>query len=431
MTRAVTARVPRRVHYAWVVAGVAFLTLLAASGFRSTPGVLLVPLQEDGFSRATVSLAVGVNLVLFGLTGPFAAAAMQRFGVRRVVLLALLLVSAGSGLTVHATQGWHLVLLWGVVVGLGTGSMASVLAAAVANRWFAERRGLVTGLLTAASATGQLVFLPVLAALTQSSGWRTASIVVALAALAAVPVVALFLRERPSDLGLLPYGATEEPPDDTATGSPVAVAFAGLRDASRSRTFWLLAGSFFVCGASTNGLVGTHFLPAAHDHGVAPVAAASLLALIGVFDIIGTTASGWLTDRYDPRVLLAWYYGLRGLSLLALPVVLDVGSVPLFLFVLFYGLDWVATVPPTIALCAKVNGPARTTVVFGWVFASHQLGAAAAATAAGASRTASGSYTSAFLVAGVLGAVGAALALGVDRRPPAQVPVVPEAAPLA
>ncbi|MCW2605452.1 MAG: transporter [Frankiales bacterium] len=421
-----------RVHYAWVVAGVAFLTLLAASGFRSTPGVLLVPLEQDGFSRSTVSLAVSVNLVLFGLTGPFAAAAMQRFGVRRVVLLALLLVSSGSGLTALATAGWQLVVLWGLVVGLGSGSMATVLAATVANRWFAQRRGLVTGVLTAASATGQLVFLPVLAALTDSRGWRTASLVVSGAALLAVPLVALLLRERPEDLGLRPYGATEDtPPVGATTGSPVAVAFAGLRLASRSGTFWLLAGSFFVCGASTNGLIGTHFLPAAHDHGVAPVAAAGLLALIGVFDIVGTTASGYLTDRYDPRLLLALYYGLRGLSLLALPVVLETGSLPLLGFIVFYGLDWVATVPPTIALCGKVAGPERTTVVFGWVFASHQVGAAAAAVAAGASRQASGSYTSAFVVAGLLCAVGAALALGVDRRRPPEVPVVPEAAVLS
>ncbi len=421
-----------RIHYAWVIAGVAFLTLLAASGFRSTPGVLLVPLEQDGFSRSTVSLAVSVNLVLFGLTGPFAAAAMQRFGVRRIVLLALLLVSAGSGLTALATTGWHLVLLWGLVVGLGTGSMATVLAATVANRWFVARRGLVTGVLTAASATGQLVFLPVLAALTDSRGWRSASLVVSAAALLAVPLVALLLRERPEDLGLRAYGAADDaPPAPAASGSPVTIAVAGLRLASRSGTFWLLAGSFFVCGASTNGLIGTHFLPAAHDHGIAPVAAAGLLALIGVFDIVGTTASGYLTDRYDPRALLAWYYGLRGMSLLALPVVLDTGSVPLLAFIVFYGLDWVATVPPTIALCGKVAGPERTPVVFGWVFASHQIGAAAAAVAAGASREASGTYTSAFVVAGLLCAVGAALALGVDRRPPPDAPVVPEAAVLS
>ena len=426
-----------RLHPAWVVAAVAFLTLLLASGFRSTPGVLIVPLEEDfAWSRSTISLAVGVNLVLFGLTGPFAAAAMLRFGVRRVVVAALGLCAVGSGLTIAMTQSWQLVLLWGLVVGIGTGSLASVFAATVANRWFVARRGLVTGVLTAASATGQLVFLPVLATLASSRGWRSAAFTVAAAALIAVPLVLLFLRDKPEDVGVRAYGAPDDaPPTAAATGNPVATAFAGLRLAAGSGRFWLLAGSFFVCGASTNGLIGTHFIPAAHDHGMTEVAAASLLATIGVFDIIGTTASGWLTDRFDPRALLAWYYGLRGLSLLALPVVLQTGSVPLIAFIVFYGLDWVATVPPTVALCAGVAGPERTAVVFGWVFASHQLGAAAAAFGAGVTREAAGTYAAAFLTAGALCGVAAALAwsVGRGRRPhgPAPVPVLPQAAPLA
>jgi len=426
-----------RVHYAWVVAGVAFVTLLLASGFRSTPGVLIVPLQQDfGWSRATISLAVSVNLVLFGLTGPFAAAAMLRFGVRKVMLLALALCAAGSGLTVLMTASWQLVLLWGVVVGLGTGSMATVLAATIAGRWFATRRGLVTGVLTAASATGQLVFLPLLAGLVTSRGWRAASVAVAVAALVAIPVVLVLMRDRPEDVGLRAYGATQDTPPAPVAGNPVATAFAGLRIAAQSKRFWLLAGSFFVCGASTNGLIGTHFIPAAMDHGMTELGAASLLATIGVFDIIGTTASGWLTDRVDPRMLLAWYYGLRGLSLLALPTVLSSQSVPLLLFIAFYGLDWVATVPPTIALCAGVAGPERTSVVFGWVFASHQLGAAVAAYAAGLARTHLGTYSPAFITAGWLCAGAAALAWSVGRgqRGPAArrvVPVVAEAAPLA
>ncbi|MDP9496450.1 MAG: MFS transporter [Actinomycetota bacterium] len=430
-----TVLAPRgRLHPAWVVAAVAFVTLLLASGFRSTPGVLIVPLEESfGWSRSTLSLAVGVNLVLFGLTGPFAAAAMLRFGVRRVVLGALSLCAIGSGLTVFMTASWQLVLLWGVVVGLGTGCLASVFAATVANRWFVARRGLVTGVLTAASATGQLVFLPLLATLATSYGWRAASLTVAGAALLGVPLALLFLHDRPEDVGARPYGADEStPPTATATGNPMAAAFAGLRLAAGSGRFWLLAGSFFVCGASTNGLIGTHFIPAAHDHGMTQVAAASLLATIGIFDIIGTTASGWLTDRFDPRALLAWYYGLRGLSLLALPVVLQTGSLPLLAFIVFYGLDWVATVPPTIALCAGVAGPERAAVVFGWVFAAHQIGAACAAYGAGVVRDGLGSYGPAFVTAGVLCAVAAALALSVGRsRRPVAVPVVPQAAPLA
>jgi len=427
----------RRPHYAWVVAGVAFVTLLLASGFRSTPGVLIVPLQDDfGWTRAAISVAVSVNLVLFGLTGPFAAAAMLRFGVRRVMLLALLLCAAGSALTVVMTQPWQLILLWGVVVGLGTGAMASVLAATIAARWFVSRRGFVTGVLTAASATGQLIFLPLLASLVTSRGWRSASVAVAVAALVAVPLVLVLMRDKPEDIGLRAYGATDETPATATAGNPVATALAGLRLASHSGRFWLLAGSFFVCGASTNGLIGTHFIPAAMDHGMTEVAASSLLATIGVFDIIGTTASGWLTDRVDPRVLLAWYYGLRGLSLLALPMVLSARSVPLLLFIAFYGLDWVATVPPTIALCAGVAGPERTSVVFGWVFAAHQIGAAAAAYAAGLARTDLGTYSPAFITAGWLCAGAAVFAWSVGRgrrRPTAQRPsiAVAEAAPLA
>jgi predicted MFS family arabinose efflux permease len=426
---------PVRLHYAWIVAGVAFVTLLLASGFRSAPGVLIDPLQEDlHFSRGVISFAIGVNLILFGLTGPFAAAAMQRFGIRRVVVIALCLCATGSGLTIFMTEPWQLVLLWGVVVGLGTGCMASVFAATVANRWFVARRGFVTGVLTAASATGQLAFLPLLAGLTSSSGWQAASMTIAIAALAAIPIVLLLMRNKPEDVGQRAYGvpadAPPEPPE--VAGNPIGTAFAGLRMASGSGRFWLLAGSFFVCGASTNGLIGTHFIPAAHDHGMTQVAAASLLATIGVFDIIGTTASGWLTDRIDPRVLLAWYYGLRGLSLLALPTVLETRSVPLLLFIAFYGLDWVATVPPTIALCADVAGPERTSVVFGWVFASHQIGAAVAAFAAGVARSSFGTYSPAFVTAGWLCAAAAALAysVGRSRRRPL-VPVVAEAAPLA
>jgi len=430
--------VSRRPHYAWVVAGVTFVTLLLASGFRSTPGVLIVPLEDDfGWSRATISLAVSVNLVLFGLTGPFAAAAMLRYGVRRVVLVALCLCAAGSALTVVMTAPWQLVVLWGGVVGLGTGAMASVLAATVAGRWFVARRGLVIGVLTAASATGQLVFLPLLAALVTSHGWRSASWAVAGSALLAVPIVLVLLRDRPEDVGLRAYGATVETPPADAAGNPVAAGLAGLRLAAHSGRFWLLAGSFFVCGASTNGLIGTHFIPAAHDHGMTEIAAASLLATIGVFDIVGTTASGWLTDRVDPRMLLVWFYALRGLSLLALPTVLQSRSVPLLLFVAFYGLDWVATVPPTVALCADVAGPERTAVVFGWVFAAHQIGAATAAYAAGLVRTTLGTYSPAFVTAGWLCAAAAALAWSVGRsrgRRPVRgraVPAVAEAAPLA
>ena len=404
-----------RVHRAWWVAGVAFVALVASAGFRATPGVLILPLQEEfGWSTATVSLAVSVNLLLFGLTAPFAAALMEQFGMRRVVATALCVVAAGSGLTVFMTASWQLVLCWGVLVGLGTGSMALVFAATVANRWFTRSRGLVTGVLTAGSATGQLVFLPLVAVLAESSGWRTAALVVAGSALAVVPLVLLLLADRPADVGLEPYGGPDPlgPPAPPAGGAAVA-AVAALRRASRTPAFWLLAGGFAICGASTNGLIATHFVPAAHDHGMGTTTAAGLLALVGVFDVVGTIASGWLTDRVDSRVLLAWYYALRGLSLFALPFLFAaVPQATMLLFIVFYGLDWVATVPPTVALCRERFG-ADGGIVFGWVFASHQVGAALAASAAGLVRTTTGSYDAAWIGAGALCLVAAGLSVSV------------------
>jgi MFS family permease len=426
--------VRRRVHPAWVVAGVAFVALLGAAGFRAAPGVLMVPLQDEfGWSRGTLSLAVGVNLVLFGLTAPFAAALMDRFGIRRVTTCALLLIAVGSGLTVFVQASWQLVLLWGVLVGLGTGSMALVFAATVAQRWFVRRRGLVTGILTAGSATGQLVFLPVVAAVAEHSGWRVASLIIAAAALAVVPLVVLALRDHPSDLGVTAYGA-EEParrehgdhrgtahalePDQipvVAQRGAARLALTALRDASRTRTFWALMAGFAICGATTNGLIGTHFVPAAHDHGMGATTAAGLLAVVGVFDIVGTIGSGWLTDRYDPRLLLGFYYLFRGVGLALLPMLLSDAVQPsVVAFVVIYGLDWVATVPPTVALCRELFG-ASGTVVFGWVFASHQIGAAVASVAAGVTRDRTGTYTAAWLGAALLCVVAAVISVRVRR----------------
>ena len=415
-----------RLHYAWIVGGITFLTLLAAAGTRATPGVLIVPLQSEfGWNRAEISLAVSINLVLFGLIGPFAAAFMARFGIRRVVIGALLTIAAGVGLTTVMTTVWQLYLLWGIVVGTGAGCMASVLAAVVANRWFVARRGLVVGVLTAAGATGQLIFLPVLASEVVGHGWRWASLTVAGAIVVVTPLVALLMRDKPADLGLRAYGATEADAP-AAAGNPVRAALDGLRLAVRSAPFWLLAGSFFICGATTNGLIGTHLIPASIDHGIAEVTAASLLAVIGIFDIVGTVFSGWLTDRFDSRWLLFWYYGLRGLALLLLPFVLGSNFFGLIVFIVFYGLDWVATVPPTVALATQVFGKQKGPVIFGWVFASHQFGAAFAAFGAGAIRTWLGDYLVAFVIAGVLCLV-AAIAVSfiprsVRRASPALVP---------
>jgi predicted MFS family arabinose efflux permease len=409
-----------RLHPAWLVAATAFVALVGAAGFRAAPGALFVPLHEEfGWSTTVMSLAVSVNLVLYGLTAPFAAALMDRFGIRAVACTALCLVALGSALTVAMNRSFELLLTWGVLIGLGTGSMAMVFAATVANRWFVQRRGLVMGVLTAGGATGQLVFLPIVAALAGTAGWRVASLVIAAAALAVVPLVLAFIRDFPEDGGQVPYGA--EPgwaPPARQTGGSARRAVGALRWASRAPAFWALAAAFAICGATTNGLVGIHFIPSAHDHGMPETTAAGLLAVVGVFDIVGTVASGWFTDRYDPRLLLVGYYAFRGVGLVLLPTLLSASVRPsIVAFVVIYGLDWVATVPPTVALCRELFGE-RGTIVFGWVFASHQLGAAAAALAAGLVRDHTGSYSPAWFGGAALCAVGAVLswALGSSAR---------------
>jgi len=418
-----------RLHWAWVVAAVSFVAILGAAGFRSVPGVMMNPLHHEfGWSHGTVGLAMSVNMTLFGLTAPFAAALMDRFGVRPVLTVALLLVSAGSALSVTMTTSWQLVLLWGVLVGVGTGSISMGFVATIATRWFERRRGLVTGVLTAASATGQLIFLPVVAEVTTRHGWRWASLIVAAAALSVVPLVLVFMRNHPRDVGLLAYGGTAASPAAVPAGS-FRTAFDGLRIGVRVPAFWLLAGSFAICGMTTNGLIGTHFIPAANDHGMPSTVAAGLLATIGVLDVVGTIFSGWLTDRVDPRVLLVVYYLGRGVSLLLLPSLLSPHAEPsTWVFVIFYGLDWVATVPPTIVLCRRYFGE-RTPVVFGWVFASHQVGAAVAAAGAGWLRDLEGDYDLAFYLASGLCAVAALLCLSIRKpllsAPPE--PVTPEA----
>jgi MFS family permease len=417
----VTAVLPprtRRVHPAWWVAAVTFLALIGAAAFRAVPGVLIDPLHEEfGWSLSTISLAVAINLALYGLTAPFAAALMERFGIRRVVVTALLVVALGSGLTVFMTASWQLVLCWGVLVGLGTGAMAMSLVATVTGRWFVARRGLVSGVLTAAGATGQLIFLPVVAAISERWGWRPAALGTTAAALAVVPFVAWLLRDRPRDVGVAPYGGTVADDVDPVRGNPARTAIRGLTGAVRTRVFWLLAGGFMICGASTNGLVQPHFISAAHDHGMPVTTAAGLLAIVGVFDVAGTIFSGWLTDRTDPRVLLLAYYALRGLSLFLLPQLFGTDiQASMIAFIVFYGLDWVATVPPTLALCRQYFG-ARAPVVFGWVFASHQVGAALAAFGAGVIRDVTGSYDGAWYGAAVLCVFAAALSISIRKRP--------------
>jgi MFS family permease len=441
-----------RVHRAWWVALATLGALVAAAGFRSSTGALLEPLEQDfGWSRATTSGAVSLNLVVYGLTAPFAAALMERFGVRRTVAAALVLVSLGSGLTVFMTSAWQLWVLWGFAVGIGTGSLALVFGAIVANRWFVSHRGLVTGVFSAASSTGQLVFLPVIARLAEGPGWRYAALVVAGVALLLVPLVLWVMADSPQAVGLRPYGAPPAEPrlpygrnatrvranrdsgtpsrpsiedldvgedtvDSVPSESPARLAVRVLAESTRSRVFWILLATFWICGWSTNGLIGTHFIPAAHDHGMPETTSAGLLALIGIFDIVGTVASGWLTDRVDSRYLLFGYYFLRGLSLLVVPQLLGPHVEPsLFLFIVFYGLDWVATVPPTVALCRQHFGLERSGVVFGWVFASHMVGAGVAASYAGWIRQVQGDYFTAWMTAGVLCLLAALACMAIPK----------------
>jgi MFS family permease len=411
----------KAIHPAWLALAVTFLVLLSAAAVRATPGVLFLPLEHEfHWSRSTVSLAVSVNILLYGLVGPFAGALMQRLGVRRTTMFALTLLAAGVSLATLVRQPWQLVLLWGVVVGLGSGMVALVLGATIVNRWFVARRGLAMGILTASTATGQLIFLPLLASVIERQGWRFGILLVASPVALMIPIVFALLREQPADLGVPAYGGTAGAAPTLAPANPARIAIEALADGLRSRDFWLLTLTFVICGASTNGLVGTHLIPAAHDHGIPEVRAAGLLAIMGIFDLAGTTASGWLSDRWDSRRLLAWYYGLRGLSLLFLPFALGAPGAALWVFAVFYGLDWIATVPPTVKLATDAFGSARAPVMFGWIAAGHQVGAALTALTAGWVRTTLGDYQVAYWTSGGLCLVAALLALQVRGRTPAR-----------
>ncbi len=393
-----------RLHPALIVVAITFLALLISAGLRSAPGVMMLPLElHFGWDRATISFSAALGILLYGLVGPFAAALMVSIGIKRTMLGGLALMAASTFASQWMSAPWHYVLTWGVISGIGSGAVASVLGAAVVNRWFATRQGLMMGLLSASTATGALIFLPFMAWLSEGGAWRPVVQVVSFACLALIPLVAWLVPERPQDRGANRFG--EDPGQATAEALPKQavrpwLAIEALGRALRSPVFWVLSGTFFVCGLTTNGLVGTHMIAFCGDHGIAPVAAAGLLSLMGFFDLIGTTASGWLTDRYDPRRLLAIYYGLRGLSLVALPFI-DFGPVSLTIFAVFYGLDWIATVPPTVKLANQSFGPGDATIIFGWILVAHQIGAAVAAFGAGVIRQETGTYLPAFVIAGL------------------------------
>jgi sugar phosphate permease len=406
------------IHYGWVIVAVTFLTALTTAGAMGLPGALILSLHKDfGWDVSEISSALALRLALFGLMGPFSATLMERYGVRNIVLAAVTLLIIGLLSALVMTRLWQLVLMWGVVVGVGTGLTAVVLGAVVSSRWFTAHRGLVLGMLTASTATGQLVFLPLAAWLVAHVGWRFALIPSIVGLVTAAILVVLFMRDRPSDVGLLPVGDTTAPAVPPAARRPaIAQAFGALAEGSRSTTFWILFATFFICGLSTNGLIQTHFIALCADFGMPEVEAASTLAMMGAFDFVGTILSGWLSDRFDNRWLLFWYYGLRGLSLLYLPSS-TFSLYGLSLFALFYGLDWIATVPPTVKLAANSFGREKAGVMFGWIFAGHQIGAATAAFGAGFARSEFATYLPAFYTAGAMCLVAALLALIIRRGP--------------
>ncbi|WP_409345411.1 MFS transporter [Paenibacillus sp. MBLB4367] len=406
-----------KVYYGWIVVSIVFLILLVSAAISSIPSVLMLPLEKEfGWDRSAVSGAASIRILLYGLMGPFSAALMARFGIRKIMVISIALLIASLSLTPLISEIWQLILLWGVVVGLGTGSLANVLGVTVANRWFVKYKGLVIGMLTASAATGQLLFLPLLAKITDEIGWRYAVMLVVGVLLLLIPVVAIWMRNHPYDVGKAPLGESEVVKPVPFTGNLFLSPLLVLRSAMRNGTFWLLAGTFFFCGFSTNGLIGTHLIPACGDFQIPLVMAAGLLSLMGIFDLVGTTMSGWLSDRFDSRWLLFWYYGLRGLSLLFLPFALDMGYTQLVIFSVFYGLDWIATVPPTAKITSDTFGKENAGMIFGWIVVAHQAGASTAAFGAGIMRDWLGSYTIPFMLAGLVCLYASVMAVRIRKN---------------
>ena len=423
-----------KLYYGWIVVGLTFLVLLSVSGIRSASAVIIQPLETDmHWSVAQISIAIATNVVLFGAMGPFAAAMMQRYGVRRSMMAALALMAISTAVTSRITTPFELWLTWGLGVGMGVGMLSMVLASYVATRWFTKHRGLVQGLMTSGNASGQLIFLPLLAFVATKVGWRPVGLIVAGVALVIAIPVFFFMRNKPEDMGLTRYGATpDEAADKVAVGNPLARAFAVLGRSVRNRDFLLVAGTFFVCGASTNGFVGTHFIPACGDHGIPEVHAAGLLATMGAMSFVGTTLSGWLSDRYKSGPLLAIFYSTRSISLFIIAFALDAGNLwVLPYFIVFYGIDWLTTGAPNVRALVEALGREDAPIAYGWIGVSHALGAGTIALLAGVIRTSTGTYFGAFTFSGTLCMIAAFLALGIGaqrkRREPAET--TPQLAP--
>jgi MFS family permease len=394
-----------RIHYSWIILMITFFSIIVAGIVRSSSGVFIVPFENEfGWDRSVISLAFAISLFLYGISGPFMAALIEAFGLKKMMVAAMVTLLTGIVLTFFMQQSWHLILIWGIIIGLGSGLFLTVLSPYVANRWFEKRRGLAVGILTASTATGQLILLPVLAIVIENYSWRWAIGLILLLSIIMLVIILLFMKNSPREVGIFPYGLEEEPKETTVVQkkNPIVIAFQSLFEAVKVKEFWLLAGSFFICGLSTSGLIGTHFVSYCISYGIPVVTAASLLSFMGIFDLIGTTISGWLSDRLDNRWLLFWYYGLRGASLVLLTYALKEGSIILLvIFSVFYGLDWIATVPPTISISRQVFGIEKSGIIYGWIFASHQAGAAVAAYGGGLIYKIFNSYTWAFFLAGI------------------------------
>jgi sugar phosphate permease len=405
-----------RWHYAWLIVVITFIVMLFAAGVRTIPGILIKPLEaEFGWDRSSISFAVAISLFVFGLGAPIAGTLIDRFGPKKVMLLALVLTAAGLTPLLALRELWQLHLFWGLLTGIGTGGIAGVLGATVANRWFNKHRGMIVGIFSGAAAAGQFLFVPMLISLTTNEGWRVAVGTVAVVGVMLLLPVVVLMRNRPEDIGLEPVGGK---PLAASAAQAEAERSTSLREALRTRDFWLLAGSFFVCGYTTNGLIGTHLLPHTVEHGFVEVETAGALALMGIMNMVGTLISGWLSDKYDNRKLLSVYYGLRALSLVALPFVVEMRG--LLIFAVIYGLDWVATVPPTVNLTAQRFGRASVGTIYGWIFCSHMIGAGLAAQAGGLFRDIFGDYHLIFLSAALMGfiASGLTMRISVQKRKP-------------
>jgi MFS family permease len=420
-------------YYGWLIIAICFLTTLTSAGVRSSPSVLIHPLeQEFGWSRALIASAVSMNLLLFGIAAPISGWLIDKIGPRKVMIGSLLLLIIGVSGTMAMNQFWQFFLVWGVIVGLGAGGVGSVLTATVGNRWFIAKRGLALGILGSASSTGQIIFLPLFMAMITYAGWRMGSMALILVAVILVPIIFLFMRDDPAEVGLEPYGAGD--PNAVKTGG--AASLRGMRSANATitarevvthPTFWLLASSFFVCGGTANGLIGTHLIPHEIDLGIPQIAAASILGVMGALNMVGTIFSGWMIDRVQPQRWLALVYALRGVSLLFLPSVSNISG--FFVFAVIYGLDWFATVPPSMAITADTFGRQNVGKVYGWIFMSHQIGAAIMASAAGQLRTWIGDYQFAFLSGGVIAMIAAGLALQIKMKPKEDLPPTVSAQP--